>query len=162
MQFEQKHDFDKPAATVMTMYADRRFFERKYAAVGGWDIQVLEHELTPQRFRIKCRYTTRNETAMPDFAKKLMGAETMITQEDVWDIAKRAGRLQIEIKGVPAKISAEMRLVEEGKGGVNRMQWSVSCGVPLIGGKLEKVIAEDINRRSAADLAASRKILADY
>lgn len=146
----------------MGMYADRRFFERKYAAIGARDIAVLEHEKTPERFSIKCRYTVSNDAAIPELAKKFLGREMVVTQQDEWDIAKRTGRLQLELKGTPAKITAEMRLSDEGKGSVNLMQWTVDCRIPLVGGKLEKIIADDIRTRSKSDLAASRTILADY
>lgn len=162
MRFEERHSFERNADAVMRMYVDRRFFERKYETTGARDIRVLEHESSAARFRIKCRYTVNNEADLPELAKKFIGAETVVTQEDEWDIAARSGRLVLDLKGTPAKVTAAMHLGDEGVGCVNRMVWTVDCGIPLIGGKLERVIADDIRRRSLADLAASRTILLDY
>jgi hypothetical protein len=72
------------------------------------------------------------------------------------------GKLEIEIRGAPVKVSADMTLKNEGAGSANNLKWNVSCGIPLIGGKLESVVAEDIKSRAKGDIAASRKILADY
>jgi hypothetical protein len=162
MKFDDKHTFDKPAATVMKMFADRAYFERKYKALSYWNIEVLEHEKSDKKFRIKARYTTKNDAPLPDFAKKFLGDSTVITQSDTWDIEKRTGRLDIEIKGAPVKVMAEMSLKDEAKGSANTLHWNVSCGIPLIGGKLEKLITEDIQSKAKADIAASRKLLADY
>lgn len=162
MKFELKHTLDKPAATVMKMYSDRAFFERKYREIGAWDIEVLEHEKSDRKFRIKCRFTTKNDAPLPEFAKKFLGESTVVTQSDVWDINAMTGRLEIEIRGAPVKVAADMVLKNVGSGAVNEMRWNVSCGIPLIGGKLESVVSDDVKNKSKTDEAASRKILASY
>jgi hypothetical protein len=162
MKFDDKHSFGKPAATVIKMFGDRSYFERKYKEVGAWDIEVLEHEKTDKQFRIKVRYTMKSEAGLPDFAKKFIGDSSVITQTDAWDLVKKTGRIEAEIKGAPVKVSAEMSLRDEGQGSANLLKWTVSCGIPLLGGKLEKIISEDIQAKSRNDLAVSRKLLAGY
>lgn len=162
MKFDLKHTYDKPAAAVLKMYSDRSFFERKYKEIGAWDIEVLEHEKSEKRFRIKCRFSTKNDAPLPDFAKKFLGESTVITQTDTWDLSAATGRLEIEIKGAPVKVSADMALKNAGAGSTNEMKWNVSCGIPLIGGKLESVVSDDIKAKSKSDEKASRKILASY
>ena len=162
MKFDDKHSFDKPASAVIKMFGDRAYFERKYKDLSFWNIEVLEHEKSATKFRIKVRYTTKNDAPIPDFAKKFLGESTQVTQQDAWDLDRKTGRLDIEIKGVPVKATADMVLKDEGKGSANNLKWNVSCGIPLVGGKLEKVVADDIQAKSKADIAASRKILADY
>ena len=161
MKFDDKHSFEKPAAAVIKMFSDRGYFERKYKELGYWDIEILEHEKSDKRFRIKARYTTKND-AIPDFAKKFLGATTTVTQQDTWDLDRKTGRLDIDIKGAPVKVNAEMALKDEGGGSANHLKWNVSCGIPLIGGKLEQVVADDIKAKSKGDVAQSRKQLANY
>lgn len=162
MKFDDKHSFDKPAATVMKMYSDKAFFERKYQDQGAWDIEVLEHQKTATQFRIKCRFAMKNDAPLPDFAKKFLGESVQVTQTDTWDLKKMTGRIEAEIKGTPVKLSAEMALKDEAKGAVNHMKWTVSCGIPLIGGKLEQVVAGDVQMKSRKDEKVSQKILKDY
>lgn len=161
MKFDDKHSFNKPAATVIKMFSDRAYFERKYKELGVEDLEVLECDKAGTKFRIKCRYKIENN-AIPDFAKKFMGDKSTVTQQDTWDTGTMTGRLDIEIKGAPVKVSAEMTLKNEGAGSANNLKWNLSCGIPLIGGKLEAVVADDIKSRAKSDIAASRKILADY
>jgi hypothetical protein len=163
MQFNDRHTFDKPAATVLKMFSDRAYFERKYRELGNTGIEVLEHVADAKKFRIKVRYTAKNSSPqIPDFAKKFLGETNVVTQTDTWDLEKKTGRLEAEIKGVPVKVSAEMKLADEGSGSANTLKWSLSCGIPLVGGKLEQVVAGDIQAKARADLAKSREILKEY
>jgi hypothetical protein len=162
MQFNDKHTFDKPAATVVKMFSDRAYFERKYKELGFANIEVLEHSSNGGKFRIKVRYSARNDAPIPDFAKKFLGDTNVVTQTDSWDAEKLAGRIEAEIRGVPVKVSADMKLKDEASGSSNNLKWNVSCGIPLIGGKLEQVVAGDIQAKSKLDQAKSREILAGY
>ncbi len=162
MKFDDKHVFSKPAAAVLKMFSDRAYFERKYQDLGFRDITVLEHSKTDTQFRIKVRYSARNDAPLPDFAKKFLGESNVVTQSDTWDLQKKTGRIEAEIRGVPVKVSADMVLRDEGAGSANHLKWNLSCGIPLIGGKLEQVVGADIKAKSRTDLAKSEAILASY
>ncbi|MBI2384250.1 MAG: DUF2505 domain-containing protein [Gammaproteobacteria bacterium] len=162
MKFDEKHAFDKPAAAVLKMFADRAYFERKYKELGFWNIEVLEHEKSDKKFRIKVRYSTKNDAPLPEFAKKFLAESNVVTQQDAWDLEKKTGRLEAEIRGVPVKVAAEMTLKDEGAGSSNTLKWNIGCGIPLIGGKLEQVVGDDIKSKSKADLAKTREILKSY
>lgn len=162
MQFNEKHTFDKPAAAVLKMFSDKAYFERKYRELGFGNIEVIEHSADAKRFRIKVRYTAPNSAPLPDFAKKFLGETNTIVQSDTWDLDRKTGRLEAEIKGVPVKVSADMKLADEGAGSANTLKWTLTCGIPFIGGKLEEVVAGDIRAKGKADLAKSRDILKGY
>ncbi|MGH8480858.1 MAG: DUF2505 domain-containing protein [Nevskiaceae bacterium] len=162
MQFTDKHTFDKPAATVLKMFSDKAYFERKYRELGFSNIQVLEHTVDAKKFRIKVRYSAPNSAPLPDFAKRFLGETNEITQSDTWDLEKKTGRLEAEIRGVPVKVSADMKLADEGAGSANTLKWNLNCGIPLIGGKLEQVVGGDIQAKSKTDQAKSREILQGY
>jgi hypothetical protein len=162
MKFEERHSFDVPAATVMKMYSDRDFFERKYKAIQAIECELLDHQKTEARFQVKYRLVMKSDAPLPEVAKKLIGDTVKMTQQDSWDLSKRTGRLEIDIKGAPVKIFADMRLTEENGKAVNVQSWNIACSIPLVGGKIEAAIAEDIKAKSRRDLAASRKIVQDY
>jgi hypothetical protein len=161
-QYEERQNFDQPKEKVLRMFSDRAYFEKKYAASGGWDIKVLEHELTPKQFRIKCSYSRKPDAEVPAFAQKIIGDAVHLTQEDVWDLEKATGVLKIEIRNTPIRMSAQMRVTEEPGGCVNVLQWTLSCSIPLIGGKLEQMLAKEMKDKAAADLEISRRLLQDY
>lgn len=162
MQFEDKQAFNKPVETVLKMFSDRAYFENKYKMLRFANIEVLEHALSETAFRIKVRYEARNDAPLPAFAKKIIGETNTVIHEDSWDLVKKTGRLSIEIKGVPVRISTEMRLLPEGEGAANHLKWTVGCSIPLIGGKLEQLLGDDIRSKSRIDHIASRKLLEAY
>jgi hypothetical protein len=161
-QYEERQAFDQPVETVLKMFTDRAYFERKYAASGAWDIQVLEHELSGERFRIKCSYQRKPDTEVPAVAKRFIGESVHVTQEDIWDLGSRSGQLAIEIRHAPIRMQAQMKLVPEQGGSCNVLNWTMHCPVPLIGGKMEQTLAREMRDKAAADLAISRSLLAAY
>ena len=114
------------------------------------------------QFSITCRYEAPSDAPIPGFAKKFMGQTNVVTQTDRWDTGTMTGELTAEIEGLPATVSAEMELVDDGDGSTNTLSWTIKCGIPLVGGKIEKLVAEDIRAKSGADVAKSSEILADY
>jgi hypothetical protein len=160
--YEERQSFDQPKDKVLRMFSDRAYFERKYAASGGWDIKVLEHEHSGKHFRIKCSYSRKADADIPAFASKFVGDTVQVVQEDVWDLEAATGHLSIAVQKMPAQVSATMRVVADAQGCANVMQWTVQCGVPLLGAKLEKMVADEMRSKAAVDLEISRRLLRDY
>lgn len=162
MKFEERHSFEQPAATVMKMYSDRAFFDRKYREVGALECELLDEQSAAGRFSVRYRLAMKSDAPLPEVARKFLGDAVKMIQQDAWDTAKRIGRIDIEIKGAPIKLFADMRLVDENGKGVNVQSWTITCNIPLVGGRIEAAIAEDIKAKSKRDLAASRRIILDY
>jgi len=162
-KFDDLHRLNKPAASVLKMYSDRGYFEKKYAQLSGVkDFEILECETRGTTFRIKHRSQQKSDTSsLPEFARKFLAEYNTVVQQDTWDIAAGTGRLEIEIKGVPIKISADMK-VTGSPNATNAFNWVISCSIPLLGGKLEKFIVDDIRTKSSADAVLSNQLLAGY
>lgn len=156
-----EHKFNKSADQVFAMYATRAFFERKYKDLGYTNIEVLDYKTSASGFSITTRYDALSDAPVPDALKKFLPTTVSVTQTDRWETASKTGSLSIEIKNMPVKVAAVMRLVAEGKGSANKLDFTLSCGIPLLGGKLESVLADDIRRKAVKDEAASQAILKD-
>jgi hypothetical protein len=157
-----EHRFKKGVDAVWAMYSDRAFFENKYKATGCTNIEVLDYKSSAQGFSITVRYDAKSDAPVPEFAKKFMGERVTVTQTDSWDAASKTGKIVTEIKGAPVKVMADMKLESAGKDTVNKMLWTLSSGIPLVGGKLESILAEDVKIKSARDEQASQKLLESY
>lgn len=162
MKFEERHSFDQPAATVMKMYADRAFFDRKYKEVAALECELLDEQKSAAGCSVRYRLVMKSDAPLPAVAKKILGDTVKMVQQDAWDLNKRTGRIDIEISNAPIKLFADMSLIEENGKAVNVQSWTVTCNIPLIGGKIEAAIAQDIKAKSRRDLIASRKIVLDY
>ena len=162
MKFDEIHEFDRSSDDVLNMFTNKDYFVRKYEGLGYTGVEVLDHQSDDRGFSIKVRYEAPSDAPVPGFAKKFLGQTSVVVQTDSWDREAKTGRLQAEIQGLPAKVHAEMSLRDNGDGCVNELDWTISCGIPLVGGKIERLVAEDIQSKGVRDLSLSQSLLAEY
>ena len=80
---------------------------------------------------------------LPSFAKKFAGETTKAIQREDWQ-DHSSGSLTIETPGKPTSIKGTITLVGSDGGTVERVELEVRAKVPLIGGKLESLMADQI------------------
>lgn len=61
--------------------------------------------------------------------------------------------LHIEISGVPVSIKGQMDISSSGILTTNIIEIQVSCGIPLVGGQLESLVAQDVEKSVAKEFA---------
>ena len=157
--FTEKHHFDQPASFVLKQFTNPDFLRTKYTALGRQEIEMLEHQQDAKQARLRLRYSDKPDMDVPDFARKLVPARATVTQTVQWNLEKKTGEVKVESSS-PITVRCTLHLQDEGKGCSNTLKWEVSCSVPLIGGKLEKALAEGLKQKSKRDEAESRRLLA--
>ena len=80
---------------------------------------------------------------LPGFARTFAGDSTQAIQRETWTSAT-SGSLAIEAPGKPTSISGTIRLEADGAGTKEIVELEIKVKVPLIGGKLEKLMAEKV------------------
>ena len=75
---------------------------------------------------------------VPSFAKKIVNPVNTVTDVKSWDASTKTARMSVEIKGVPIKVTGDIRIVPSGTGSDYVVDFQVSCKIPLLGGQLEK------------------------
>ena len=63
------------------------------------------------------------------------------------------GDVDVEISGVPASATGTMRLADNGAGSDFEVHADVQVNVPLIGGKIEEIVAGQVRRLLEAETA---------
>ena len=165
MKFTDEHVYDAPLEIVEKMYFDSRFCPRKYAELGLEEVDVISSSDAAENFHVGCRFFMEPNLPVPRFIRKILpgGERIAVQQIDHWNTVTRKGHLDIQLISLdPVHIHCEMSLEAHPRGAVNRMNWTVECKVPLIGGKLAEFLGKDIQHKSAHDLEVSNKILQDY
>ncbi len=162
MQYKEKSVFPKKSDVVIKMFTDKEYFLTKYKNLGAKNIQLLECKNEGGKFSIKVSREVPADVPLPSFAQKFISASMTVTQQDTWDPKTKKGRLDINIKGMPATITCDMELKDEGAGSANYLTWSIKSGIPLIGGKLEQLLMDDIKKKTGPDTAEGAKLLANY
>ena len=78
---------------------------------------------------------------VPGFAKKFAGETTRAVQKEEWS-SPAGGTITIETPGKPTSIHGTLALSESGGRTTETLEVEVKVKVPLIGGKLEKLMGD--------------------
>lgn len=83
----------------------------------------------------------RPSEGIPSFAKKFVGDTIHILQREEWSSATDA-ELDVTIPGKPGHLKGSITLRPDGEGTVETVAGDLKVAIPLVGGKIEVLIAE--------------------
>src|SRR5699024_6651678 len=99
---------------------------------------------------------------LPDFARKSVGSQVVLKQTDSWQIESRVGRIDVAFESKPISTCIDMHLETRGAGSRLKLAFDIQADVPLIGKKVEKALAEPLQRRMHDDLKVTADMAGDY
>jgi hypothetical protein len=141
MKFRHELSYDASPDRVFEMLADPAF---RQAACAAQD--VISAEVDVQRtaggFSLTVDQLQRTDD-LPSFARTFAGQSTRAIQREEW-ADTTGGTLRLEAPGKPSSIGGTITLRPEGSGTVEIVELDVKIKVPLIGGKLEKLLADKV------------------
>ena len=140
---KMNHDltYDAPASAVAAMLADPAFREEVVEAQ-----HVLRHEVKVTGDPAAGSGTVTVEqvqaaNGLPSFVRKFVGDEIEIVQDETWTSPTGAD-LHVSIPGKPGNMAGTIRLSESGGTTTETVDLDISVGIPLVGGKIEGVVAD--------------------
>jgi len=83
----------------------------------------------------------QSAAGIPSFARKFVGEEIHIVQQETWTSADH-GDVLVEIPGKPGDMTGTATLTESGGSTIERVELTVKVAIPLVGGKIEGLIAD--------------------
>ena len=141
MLFRHELTYDADPAAVFEMLADPAFREAACAAQG-----VIKAEVTLDRhgngFSLTIDQLQKTDD-LPSFARTFAGDSTRAIQREEWEDST-GGTLRIDAPGKPSEVKGTITLRPEGSGTREIVELDLRIKVPLIGGKLEKLLAGKI------------------
>lgn len=151
MKFRHELTYDAPPAEVFAMLADPAFREAACAAqdVISAEVTVVEEG---NGFTLTIDQEQRTDD-LPAFARTFAGDSTRAIQREQWEDST-GGTLRIEAPGKPSDVHGTITLRAEGSQTKEIVQLDLRIKVPLIGGRLEKLLAE----RITAGMDAEHKV----
>lgn len=141
MELRHEVTYAASAAEVFAMLADPAFRRKSAAAMGVVSADV---SITPAAIGEGMRVQidqVQPTTGVPGFAKKFAGKTTRAVQVEEWSTARQA-TISIETPGKPTSITGTLVLEESGDVTAETMRAQVKVKVPLIGGRLERLMAD--------------------
>lgn len=141
MKFHTELSYDASPDEVLAMLSDPAFRERVCEAqdVVSHDVTL---ELSGAGFTVVVDMVQRTE-GLPSIAKKFAGDTTRAVLEEHWKDGS-GGSLSITAPGKPTTSTGTVRLSAAGAGTTQVVDLDVKVKVPLIGGKLEALVAQQI------------------
>jgi hypothetical protein len=145
------HTLSYPATTVADVYAmlgDPAY--RK--AVGDYQkVTDFACDITPvdggMEVRLEQAYGTDR---IPAFAQRLVGSEIRFVQEESWS-SPSAADVHVTIPGKPGDMTGTTTLTQAGDDVVQQIDLAVKVSIPLVGGKVEDLIAGFIGKAFRAE-----------
>jgi hypothetical protein len=150
VQFDAIHTYRHRADEVFAALTDFAAVRSKYEAAGQSDVQLVRREEGDDG-SVTMVTTRVVPLELPGFAKKVLSPKQHVTQTDIWSGAdtkgRRSGTFTVEAKGAPVGLHGTLRLVPRGaNGSTNTIDVTVECKVPLIGGRIADLVANDTRR----------------
>jgi uncharacterized protein YndB with AHSA1/START domain len=143
MRFAHSVKYDAPIDEVYAMLSDPDFRQRSCAHMG---VLTADVQITPQGKGVSIVIDQVQPTeGVPSFAKRFAGATTRAIQREVWDDPNGAS-FEIETPGKPTSVTGWLTLAESDGGTTETLSADVRVRVPLIGGKLEGLMGDLIER----------------
>lgn len=138
MRLRHELAYDAPPADVLAMMSDPLFWRKVGEAndVISWTPTVTTE---PGGTRVVIDEEQRT-AGVPSFAKKIVGESTRVVITQVW--RGQEASYEIETPGKPTRVRGTATVAPNGTGSVLVYDLDVKASVPLIGGKLEKLVVD--------------------
>lgn len=153
MRFQHTSSYDAPAEAVYAMLTDAEWRQKVGEAQG-----VVSSEVTVTPQGAGCRIVVdqvQNTAGLPAIAKKIAGDTTRAVVTEVWT-SPTAGTVEILAPGKPTKAVGTVSLVSDGATTRHVTDLEVTVKVPLVGGKLEALMADNIGKGMEVEQAVGR------
>ncbi len=97
---------------------------------------------------------------IPGFAKKFVGDEIHIVQTEDWT-APEKGQIHVTIPGKPGEMAGTALITEDPDGTTETINLTVKVNIPIVGGKIEGLVANLLSKAFRAEHRTGVEWLAD-
>ena len=96
---------------------------------------------------------------IPSFARKFVGEEINIVQSEDWTSPEK-GNIHVTIPGKPGEMAGTALLTQDPDGTTETVNLTVKVNIPLVGGKIEGLVAGLLSKALRAEHKVGRDWLA--
>jgi carbon monoxide dehydrogenase subunit G len=139
--------YEATPAEVWAMFRDPDYVAEKIKHTGGTNPQV---SVTETGSDVEVWAIRDLPAQVPGFVKTFTGDVIHVVEHARWspadEFGSRSAVATLEFQGTPSTINGRLDLHPSGTGTVVDVEFTVKASVPLIGGKIEGVIGNQIER----------------
>jgi hypothetical protein len=162
-RIEHRAEFAHGVDEVLAASTDESVLRARLEQIGGTSAALLEHSTTPDGVRFKLRQGIEAER-LPQAVRTLHKGDLIVQREQAWHRSGEGytGTAKAAVSGVPGEISARTELTSENGRTVLGTTGEVKVRLPLVGGKLESVVAEQVRKLLEREAEFTAKWLAEH
>jgi len=153
-----------PADEVYATMVDPDYLRARLERIGGPGADLLEHSADVEGARYVLRLGL-DAKDLPSAVRSVLPGNLTIERNERWtrqDSGRYLGDVEVTIPGAPATATGGMRLRDLPDGGSElNVRADVKVSVPLIGGKIEGIVGEQVQKLLAAETAFTQTWLAE-
>ncbi len=161
-QIDYRSSSQYAADDVAAVMLDREYLEARLVQLGGPGAAVKEHAADEAGGRYRIRHGV-DQAALPSIVSSLVTGNLIIDRTETLRReapGRWAGEVDVRIPGTPATAAGSLRLEDTGSGSVLIVRADVTVKIPFLGGKIESVIAEQVQELLVAETAFTLEWLA--
>lgn len=131
------------------MLTDAGYLEARLAEIGGPGARLASHERDDSG---QVRFTTRQflpAAALPSAVRGMVGDQLRINRTETWHAAESDpinGTVSAEVVGSPGSLTGRMALSGDGGSSELAIRLEATVALPLVGGKVEAMALENIQK----------------
>lgn len=148
--------------TAFKLMLTEDYFVEKYKTMQAQNVAVELLEDTDEAFSMAVERDVTLGESVPGFAKKLVGDSMRLHQTVTWQKTEgpvKRGEFNGRLMGKDGGVHAELFLEPDGELTIMRIEGKIEVSVPLIGRKIEKLMAERSSDAFEYDLEATAQYI---
>lgn len=144
--------YDAPTTEVFALFNDPDFIAGRLEDSGAPDAQVMTVDSTHDGVKIVTRQSIP-ASVLPSVVASMIPGDPATERTEDWHVDGDGytAQFSVLVKGAPASIKGTMTLSPAGDGSTLVVKGEAAVPIPLFGGKIEAVIAEQIGALLASE-----------
>ncbi|MDQ4010982.1 MAG: DUF2505 domain-containing protein [Actinomycetota bacterium] len=147
-RLQLRHRYPEPPERIQAVLTDPDYLRGKLRAVGGPRAELVSREQDERGITVVLRQAVPDD-ALPSFLRSAFSGGLTIRRTETW--TNSGGSVYAVVDGAPGTITGTMRLEPDPTGCVLGAQLTAEVSLPLIGGKVERIITDNIGKLMDAE-----------
>jgi hypothetical protein len=145
---ELQHQYPVPPERILEVLTDPDYLSAKLHAVGGPRAELVSREQYESGVTIVLHHAVPGDV-LPSFLRSVRPDGLTIRRAETW--TSSGGTVHAVVDGVPGTITVMMHLTPDPTGCVLSAQLTAEVSLPLFGGKVEKIINDNVTKLMATE-----------
>ncbi len=145
---ELRQRYPEPPERIREVLTDPGYLRDQLRAVGGPGAELVSRQEDERGVTIVLHQAVPGD-ALPSFLRSVLTEDLTIRRTETW--TSSGASVHAVVDGVPGTITVEMRLAPDSTGCVLGAQLTAEVPLPLVGGRVEKMIIDNVAKLISAE-----------